>query len=114
MADSYLKGSICLSDIPKELIRKVQCKDGKVRSYLDVAVMPRREPKTFQRDWGVQTLTHYISCAPPAAQRAEGQNYFIGDLETRRFKNSSGDGMSGNANTAVQPAASEGDSDLPF
>lgn len=111
MADSYLKGSICLSDIPKELIRRVTCKDGRVRSYLDVAVMQRREPKSFQRDWGVQTITHYISCAPPAAQRVEGQNYFIGDLETRAFKNASGED---NSSPMAQASSPGNDSDLPF
>lgn len=28
-----LRGSICLSDIPKELIKKVKCKDGKERCF---------------------------------------------------------------------------------
>ena len=32
-----LTGSICLSDIPREQMKKVVCKDGKERIYLNVA-----------------------------------------------------------------------------
>lgn len=81
----FLTGSICLSDIPKQLIKRVMCQDGTERLYLNVAVMERREPKTFEGRDGKpsRTLTHFISCAPPKDKREEGVNYFIGDLETR-------------------------------
>lgn len=39
-----LTGSICLSDIPREQMKKVVCKDGKERIYLNVAVIERKEP----------------------------------------------------------------------
>ncbi len=42
-----LRGSICLSDIPKELIKKVKCKDGKERCFLNFAIFKRKEPATF-------------------------------------------------------------------
>ncbi len=39
-----LTGSICLSDIPREQMKKVICKDGKEKIYLNVAVIERKEP----------------------------------------------------------------------
>lgn len=79
----YLRGSICLSDIPKELIRKVQCKDGQTRAYIDVMILTKRSPQTFQRSWGNQTFTHSMAVAVRPSERKEGVNYFIADLETR-------------------------------
>lgn len=38
-----LTGSICLSDIPREQMKKVICKDGKEKIYLNVAVIERKE-----------------------------------------------------------------------
>lgn len=76
MEKDLLTGSICLSDIPKELIKKVQCKDGKTRMYLNVAVIPRKEPQTF----GDRTYTHFMSCAPKKEERKDGVNYYIADF----------------------------------
>lgn len=103
MSDTFLKGSICLTDIPRELIRSVTCKDGTVRKYLDVAIFQKREPKTFQREWGEQTFTHYISCAPAKDKRVEGVNYYIGDLETR--------GLQAQTSAPQQPSTAF---DVPF
>ncbi|EJW97740.1 hypothetical protein EVA_14146 [gut metagenome] len=62
-----LYGSICLSDIPKELIQVG--KNGK--KYLNIYVNARREPS----QWG---HTHYIK----VAGRIQGQNTpYIGDLK---------------------------------
>lgn len=83
----YLKGQICLTDIPKELIRSVQCKDGAVKQYLDVLISERRSPVVFQRSWGEQRITHNIQCAVKKANRKEGVNYYIGDLELRDSDN---------------------------
>lgn len=71
-----LRGSICLSDIPKELIKKVKCKDGKERCFLNFAIFKRKEPITF----GDITYTHFMSCAPKKEDRKEGIKYIIADL----------------------------------
>ena len=120
--NTYFTGSICVSDIPKELIKEVMCKDGKVRKYLNIAIMPKKKPSSFTNDKGTVTFTHYITCAPPRAEQVEGKNYFIGDLQTKQFPNN------GSANTQSAPASgysspspspfgaapAEQDEDLPF
>ena len=88
MADnnSLLSGSICLSDIPKSQMKKVMCKDGKERIYLNVAVITKKQPQTFTSENGVaHTNTHFITCAPKKEERIDGVNYILGDLETRTF-----------------------------
>lgn len=88
MADnnSLLSGSICLSDIPKSQMRKVMCKDGKERIYLNVAVITKKQPQTFTSENGVaHTYTHFITCAPKKEERIDGVNYILSDLETRTF-----------------------------
>lgn len=52
-----LTGSICLSDIPKELFKKVECKDGSTKIYLNVAILERKRPSTYGH-------THVMSCSP--------------------------------------------------
>lgn len=80
MADnnSFLAGSICLTDIPKSQIKKVMCKDGKERAYLNIAIFAKKQPQTF----GDRTYTHFVSCAPKKEDRKDGENYIMGDLET--------------------------------
>lgn len=106
--NSFLTGSICLSEIPTSQMRKVMCKDGKERIYLNLAVMAKKTPQTF----GDRTYTHYITCAPKKEERVEGVNYILGDLETRSFG-----GSTFTAPTPEQiasaPAVQPGD-DLPF
>lgn len=63
-------GSICLSDIPKEVIKTG--KNGK--KYLNISIWEREKPS----EWG---QTHTISCAPKKEERQEGVNYLIGDLK---------------------------------
>lgn len=75
---SSLYGSICLSDIPREQIKKVMCKDGKERIFVNIFVGERKEPAKF----GDRTYTHFVSCSPKKEERKDGVNYFIGDLET--------------------------------
>lgn len=100
-----LLGSICLSDIPREVMKKVICKDGKEKIFVNIAVCERKEPVTF----GDRTYTHFISCSPKKEERIEGRNYFIADLQTWNPQPSTP--------TAEQieaaPAVSEED-DLPF
>lgn len=73
-----LLGSICLSDIPRDVIKKVMCKDGKEKFFVNVAICERKESVTF----GDRTYTHFVSCAPKKEERKDGVNYFIGDLQT--------------------------------
>ncbi len=40
---AILSGSICLSDIPREQMKKIKCKDGVERIYVNVAVIERKE-----------------------------------------------------------------------
>ena len=69
-----LSGSICLSEIPREQMKKVMCKDGKERIYLNVAVIERKEKSQFGH-------THFITCSPKKEEQKEGVNYIIGDLK---------------------------------
>lgn len=69
-----LTGSICLSDIPKELFKKVKCNDGVERIYVNVAILERKETSKFGH-------THVMSCSPKKEERKEGVNYFCGDFK---------------------------------
>ena len=69
-----LTGSICLSDIPREQMKKVTCKDGKERIYLNVAVIERKEKSQFGH-------THFVTCSPKKEEQKEGIKYIIGDLK---------------------------------
>ena len=75
---SSLYGSICLSDIPRSQMKKVKTKDGKEKIYLNIFLGERKEPVTFDD----RTYTHFVSCSPKKEERVEGENYFIGDLQT--------------------------------
>lgn len=87
MADnnSILTGSICLTDIPRDQMRKVMCKDGKERIYLNIAVITKKTPQTFTNNGTSRTYTHFVTCAPKKEERVDGVNYILGDLETRTF-----------------------------
>jgi len=75
MANEFFYGSLCLSDIPKRLIKRVKCKDGIERSYLDIKVIKRKEPSQYGH-------THFVSCEPKDQQdRVEGEKYIFGDLK---------------------------------
>lgn len=71
---AYLYGSICLSEIDKKYIKKVKCKDGVERCYLNIKVVERKAPS--QRG-----DTHFVSYAPKKELQEEGKNYIIGDLK---------------------------------
>ena len=70
-----LIGSLCLSNIPRSEMKKIKCKDGKERIFLNVAVVERKEKSQYGD-------THFISCAPKKEERKEGVSYIIGDLKT--------------------------------
>ena len=74
MTMAILIGSICLTDIPREQMKKVVCKDGVERIYVNVAVIERKEKSQFGH-------THFISCSPKKEERVEGKSYIIGDLK---------------------------------
>lgn len=98
MAD-ILFGSLCLSDIPKELIRTVKLKDGSVKKYLSISVLERKSPSKYGD-------THFVSCAPKKEEQKEGVNYIFGDLKRWVDKR---------ASTPVSPAQPlQDDEDLPF
>lgn len=69
-----LFGSICLTDIPKELIR--EGKNGK--KYLSIEVRERREVGRFGD-------THYVKAYCKKDERKDDVNYFIGDLKPSSY-----------------------------
>lgn len=83
---ALLYGSICLSDIPRELIKKVRCNDGKERVYLPISIVEKKQPKSFTDDSGrTRTFTHFVSCAPKQEERRQDVApgyYILGDLQT--------------------------------
>lgn len=103
MAGYY--GSICLSDIPKELI--TTGKNGK--KYLNIEVGERRQPSQYG-------ATHYVKASVKAEQRQEGVNYYIGELKPSRFDN--GQQVAQSADVPMPPPqmfdAPNNDGDLPF
>lgn len=100
-----LYGSICLSDIPREQMKKVVCKDGKEKIFLNIFIGEKSTPSQF----GDRVYTHFVSCSPKPEERKEGVNYFIGDLETFVKKNN----QPTVEDVANAPSVNEND-DLPF
>lgn len=100
---AILSGSICLSDIPREQMKNIKCKDGVERIYVNVAVIERREKSQFGH-------THFITCSPKKEERVEGRNYICGDLKEFIPQNTSP--TPEDINNA--PSVSDNDLDLPF
>lgn len=69
MSNPNLYGSICLSDIPKELIRTAA--NGK--KYLNVEVRERRTPSVYGH-------THYVRATPDKNQ-PNTEAAYIGELK---------------------------------
>lgn len=92
--NDLLYGSVCLSDIPKELITKSK-KNGK--QYLNIAVPKLKSKGKFGE-------THAITISVPKDQRKpDDKTIFIGSLKTWE------------ANTQKQSTSSgQQDDDLPF
>ena len=44
---SSLFGSICLSEIPREQMKKVMCKDGKERIFVNIFIGEKKTPQTL-------------------------------------------------------------------
>lgn len=76
---NLLYGSICLSDaIASGQAKKVLCKDGQTRVYLNISVVEKKQPQELNG----KLYTHFVSCAPKQEERKEGVQYIIGDLQT--------------------------------
>ena len=90
-----LFGSICLSDIPRELMRTNE-KNGKV--YLSVIVAERREASKYG-------YTHYIKAYAKRGEVADNTNLYIGELKPSQYDNENNNAPATNA--APQP-------ELPF
>lgn len=73
---SNLFGSICLSDIPKELI--TTAKNGK--KYLNIEIKQMRQPSQFGH-------THTVKASVKRDERKEGVNYYIGNLKLSKYGN---------------------------
>lgn len=95
MANLY--GSICLTDIPKELI--TVGKNGK--KYLNIVVNERREVSQFG-------MTHYVKAYCKREQQREGVNYYIGELKPSDYQSNNAAPVSSSAPVA------HGEDDLPF
>ena len=79
-------GSINLSKANKAgMIKKVTRRDGTTALFLQIAVIEKKEPKTFtDKVTGMtRTYTHFVSCAPKPQDKVEGVDYLIGDMQTR-------------------------------
>lgn len=68
--EQNLFGSICLTDIPKELITTAA--NGK--KYLTIVVNERREPSRYGH-------THYIKAYCKKENQQPDVNYYIGELK---------------------------------
>ena len=105
MAGYY--GSICLSDIPRELI--TTAKNGK--KYLNIEIGERRQPSQFG-------ATHYVKASVKQEQKQDGVNYYIGDLKPSKFD--SGQPQQSAATTAAPAQQTQAfntpdeNGDLPF
>lgn len=96
MANYY--GSLCLSDIPKELIQTG--KNGK--KYLNIDIYERREVSQFGE-------THTIKASCKKEEQKEGVNYYIGALKPSKYQDTPQQAQ------APAPATQESEDDgLPF
>lgn len=103
----FMYGSICLSNVPKRLFKKVMCKDGKERVFLNIKVVKRKEPSKFGN-------THFVSCEPKDENdRIEGETYIFGDL-TERSQQPQTQAPRPSASTPMSYQSNDDDSDLPF
>ncbi len=98
MPNNYF-GSICLSDIPKELI--ITGKNGK--KYLNVVVNERRTPGQYGH-------THYIKVYAKKEAVPEGANLYIGELKPSEY----GERQQQAATRQAPPPPSPPTDDLPF
>ena len=101
-----LYGSICLSDIPKELITTAQ--NGK--KYLNIEVNEMSKPSQYG-------ATHAVKASVKKAERKEGVNYYIGNLKPSKFDNGGNDAPAPQPQTTIVDGTIDtpnNDNDLPF
>lgn len=101
-----LIGSLCLSNIPRSEMKKIMCKDGKERIFLNVAVVERKEKSQFGD-------THFITCAPKKEERKDGTCYIFGDLKVWNPEPQMPSAEEIAAAPPYEPAADD-DNNLPF
>ena len=109
MANLY--GSICLSDIPRELI--TESKNGK--KYLNIEVNQLQKPSQYG-------ATHAVKMSVKKADRKAGVNYYIGNLKPSKYGNDNADttatATTSSDTVGVPPVAVNdtpiNDDDLPF
>lgn len=94
MANYY--GSICLSEIPKELITT----DRNGKKWLNVDVFEMKLPS----QWG---HTHTIKASVKKEDRKDGVNYYIGKLKPSQYEQQASEP----APAAIQESNDDG---LPF
>ena len=94
-------GFLCLSDIPKDQIRKGD--NGKL--YLNVSIGLANKP--FQPKPDGVVYDYYVSCAPKKEERVEGQYYSIGNLHVEPYHTA-------DPSAATAVPSQEDMSDLPF
>ncbi|WP_349966460.1 hypothetical protein [Phocaeicola massiliensis] len=82
-------------------MKKIKCKDGVERIYVNVAVIERKEKSQFGH-------THFITCSPKKEERVEGRNYICGDLKEFVPQGTSP------SPEDINNAPSVSDDDLPF
>ena len=104
--NKFYTGSICLTDIPKELISTGN--NGK--KYLNIAIFANKDGAN---QWG---NTHYMTCAPKKEERKEGVNYIIGNLKERGGESANQvDNINAPKGEETAPQQAGGsDDDLPF
>lgn len=104
-----LFGSICLSDIPNELI--TTAKNGK--KYLNIEVKQMRQPSQYGH-------THTVKASVKRDERKDGVNYYIGNLKVSKYsndieaQNNAPMGMVMPASTDTEFPAPNNPNDLPF
>ena len=104
-----LYGSICLTDIPRELI--TESKNGK--KYLNIEVNKLQKPSPYG-------ATHAVKMIVKKGDRKDGVNYYIGNLKPSKFGNDSADATAAVAapaaavSQAVVDDAPIDNDDLPF
>lgn len=90
-----LFGSICLSDIPRELITTAS--NGK--KYLRVEIRQRKDTDQYGN-------THYVKAYGRKDQRRDGVNYYIGNLKPSQYMAS--------VPAPLTEAPAQTDGNLPF
>lgn len=77
MANFY--GSICLTDIPKDQIKKITCKDGVTRLFIPFYLNEMRNPDQ-------QGNTHTMKVAVKKDEQDPNVNYYFGKAKVQEIQ----------------------------